>query len=409
MRTSPLPPTAAAPRRARRRPLALALIALAPLVTTAAHAADPPKISTPQEARDQRDRIKREQADIAAKLVPLEATEDDLERALAIITSHVQAQQQRVSETTADADDAQRRADSLAVEVRSLEVGITDLERQVRERAIAAYVDPGGRNSPEELILKSGDLTQAERQRVLLDQVNGADADARDRLRAERLRLADIRVEAEAAAAEASQKQAEAQDELRVLATAHEQQRKVKAEIDARIADYRVHALELAKQDGELERIIHDLTYRAQVQANGPPRQGSLVGSADPNVIRPVGPGGLIWPIAGRLTQGFGGRGGHPGIDVAAPLNTPIYAARAGRVIFAGWNNGGYGNLVLIDHGDFVTAYAHQNYVVAAVGQEVTQGQLIGYEGTTGYSTGPHLHFEVRIGGGKANPLSYLP
>ena len=100
---------------------------------------------------------------------------------------------------------------------------------------------------------------------------------------------------------------------------------------------------------------------------------------------------------------------GHPGIDVAAPLNTPIYAAKGGRVIFAGWNNGGYGNLVMIDHGDVVTAYAHQNHVASSIGQEVTQGQLIGYEGTTGYSTGPHLHFEVRIGGGKANPLNYLP
>lgn len=102
--------------------------------------------------------------------------------------------------------------------------------------------------------------------------------------------------------------------------------------------------------------------------------------------------------------------GGHPGIDVFAPHGVPIYAAMSGTVIFAGWNNGGYGNLVLVDHGgDTVTAYAHLSQVIAGVGQNVSQGQLVGLEGTTGHSTGPHLHFEVRIGGKATNPRACLP
>jgi len=406
---------APAPRRrhrAARRHLFLVSAALLGLAMPPgiADAADPVKPSTAGEARDRRDQVRREQAEIASQLKPLEATEDELEHALTLIGTHVQAQQRRVSDTSKAADDAGRLARDLADEVHGLEVGIRDLEYQVRERAIAAYVAPGGRNSNEELLLRSQDLTTAERQRALLDEVNGSDADARDRLRAQRLRLADIRGQADAAAVESAEKRAEAEDELKVLAEAHEQQRVIYAAIDERIAGYKTHAMQLLKEDADLEKIITNLTYRTQVQANGPPRNADIGVDAAGNVVRTVGPGGMIAPMAGRLTQGFGGPGGHPGIDVAAPMNTPIYAAKGGEVIFAGWNNGGYGNLVMIDHGDgIITAYAHQNRVGVSMGQEVVQGQLIGYEGTTGYSTGPHLHFEVRIGGGKANPFNYIP
>ncbi len=405
------------PRRASRRHVSLHQVAFVcvtlfglAIPPGVANAADPVKPSTAGEARDRRDQVRREQAEIASQLKPLEATEDELEQALTLISTHVQAQQRRVSDTSKAAEDAGRLARDLADEVRGLEVGIRDLEYQVRERAIAAYVAPGGRNSNEELLLRSQDLTTAERQRALLSEVNGSDADSRDRLRSQRLRLADIRVQADGAAVESAEKRAEAEDELKVLAEAHEQQRVIKAAIDQRIADYKIHAMQLLKEDADLEKIITNLTYRTQVQANGPPRNAEIGTDAAGNVVRTVGPGGMIAPMAGRLTQGFGGRGGHPGIDVAAPMNTPIYAAKGGEVIFAGWNNGGYGNLVMIDHGDgIITAYAHQNRVGVSMGQEVVQGQLIGYEGTTGYSTGPHLHFEVRIGGGKANPFNYIP
>ncbi len=118
---------------------------------------------------------------------------------------------------------------------------------------------------------------------------------------------------------------------------------------------------------------------------------------------------GLIWPVHGPVTSEFGPRWGgfHPGVDIAAPFGTPIQAARDGVVIFAGWN-GGYGNFVLIDHGGgIVTGYAHQSRLAVTRGQTVHQGDVIGYEGSTGYSTGPHVHFEVRINGTPQNPRNY--
>jgi murein DD-endopeptidase MepM/ murein hydrolase activator NlpD len=98
----------------------------------------------------------------------------------------------------------------------------------------------------------------------------------------------------------------------------------------------------------------------------------------------------------------------HEGIDIAVPFNTPVQAAAAGRVVYAGWMSG-YGNLVVLDHGDGLsTAYGHNTSVVVAVGQDVAAGQLIAYSGSTGHSTGPHVHFVVRVNGEPVDPMGYL-
>jgi murein DD-endopeptidase MepM/ murein hydrolase activator NlpD len=121
-------------------------------------------------------------------------------------------------------------------------------------------------------------------------------------------------------------------------------------------------------------------------------------------------PAGLVWPVLGPVTSPFGWRWGrmHEGIDIGAGSGTPIVAAASGTVIHAGWL-GGYGNLTVIDHGGgLATAYGHQSSLAAGNGTFVAQGQLIGYVGSTGHSTGPHLHFEVRVNGVPQDPLGYL-
>jgi murein DD-endopeptidase MepM/ murein hydrolase activator NlpD len=122
---------------------------------------------------------------------------------------------------------------------------------------------------------------------------------------------------------------------------------------------------------------------------------------------------GYIWPSKGVLTSGYGRRWGrmHRGIDIAAPIGTPIIAAAPGEVITAGWNSGGYGKLVKVRHPDgSITLYAHNNRLLVRRGQKVEQGQQIAEMGSTGYSTGPHLHFEVHPSGtGAVNPVALLP
>jgi murein DD-endopeptidase MepM/ murein hydrolase activator NlpD len=119
---------------------------------------------------------------------------------------------------------------------------------------------------------------------------------------------------------------------------------------------------------------------------------------------------GLIWPVQGPVTSPFGWRWGrmHEGIDIGVPYGTPIHAAASGTIIYCGWESG-YGNLTVIDHGgNLATAYGHQSSIAVGCGQQVTQGQVIGNVGSTGHSTGPHLHFEVRVGGAPVDPMGYL-
>ncbi len=136
---------------------------------------------------------------------------------------------------------------------------------------------------------------------------------------------------------------------------------------------------------------------------------GQEVNPSSPNTFTE----GFIWPARGVLTSGYGRRWGrmHRGIDIAGPIGTPIMAAASGEVINAGWNSGGYGNLVKIRHADgSVTLYAHNSRILVRTGQLVTQGQQISEMGSTGRSTGPHLHFEIRPNGSTAvNPIAFLP
>ena len=117
-----------------------------------------------------------------------------------------------------------------------------------------------------------------------------------------------------------------------------------------------------------------------------------------------------MWPASGRVTSEYGRRWGrlHAGIDIGAPIGTPIYAAAAGTVIFAG-RQSGYGNVIIIDHGGgFSTLYGHQSRLSVGDGASVSRGTRIGSVGNTGRSTGPHLHFETRYGGSPRNPRGCL-
>ena len=129
---------------------------------------------------------------------------------------------------------------------------------------------------------------------------------------------------------------------------------------------------------------------------------------------------GFIKPIQGRITSPFGWRthpifnskSFHSGVDIGGPNLGAIRASNSGKVIYSGWY-GGYGKVVIVEHGivngkPITTLYAHMNSTAVSNGQRVTKGQVLGYEGTTGYSTGPHCHFEVRVNGQPNNPLNYI-
>jgi murein DD-endopeptidase MepM/ murein hydrolase activator NlpD len=122
----------------------------------------------------------------------------------------------------------------------------------------------------------------------------------------------------------------------------------------------------------------------------------------------PRGDGRFTYPATGQVTQKFGRY--HPAIDLASYIGNPVKSAAAGYVAESGWSNVGYGYHIIIDHGNgYQTMYAHLSKMSVKAGQTVTQGQLIGTVGSTGNSTGPHLHFEVRLNGMAQNPFNFLP
>jgi len=150
---------------------------------------------------------------------------------------------------------------------------------------------------------------------------------------------------------------------------------------------------------------------RAAEQAAAPPAPSTATSTDASGPAASPSAAGLIWPVTGPITSPFGPRWGgfHPGIDIGVPTGTPIHAAAAGTVIWCGWETG-YGNLVVIDHHNGIaTAYAHQSRIAVGCNQDVAQGQVIGYVGCTGFCTGPHLHFEVRVNGVPVDPIGYLP
>jgi murein DD-endopeptidase MepM/ murein hydrolase activator NlpD len=111
------------------------------------------------------------------------------------------------------------------------------------------------------------------------------------------------------------------------------------------------------------------------------------------------------YPVPGILTQAFWGT--HSGVDLAAPLNTPVYATQSGVVTWAEWNTFGYGNLVIIQSGHYITYYAHNSSFNVTAGQVVSKGALIAWSGSTGHSSGPHVHYETRIDDVPVNPQTF--
>lgn len=161
-------------------------------------------------------------------------------------------------------------------------------------------------------------------------------------------------------------------------------------------------------QADELNNLVKDLQVSAKVRGESLAKlRESLI---ERNARIAATPS--IWPSQGVITSRFGWRWGgsdwHPGIDVAADSGTPIVATADGVVVASGWN-GGYGRQVIVDHGyGITTSYAHNSENAVSVGQKVKKGQIVAYMGSTGFSTGPHVHYEVKVNGTAVNPAGFM-
>jgi murein DD-endopeptidase MepM/ murein hydrolase activator NlpD len=194
-----------------------------------------------------------------------------------------------------------------------------------------------------------------------------------------------------------------------LLAAARAARAEVDAQVAARRDALRSAARERAADQARYRALVAESNRLAELIRRAARARGTGRGTGR------VGVRGMVWPTPGPVTSGFGYRVHpiygyrrlHAGIDIGAPVGQGIVAALGGTVITAG-PAGTYGNLVVVDHGDgLTTAYAHQSRVLVSTGQRVAKGQRIGLVGTTGASTGPHLHFETRVNGDPVDPMRY--
>jgi murein DD-endopeptidase MepM/ murein hydrolase activator NlpD len=329
--------------------------------------------------------IRRQRADLDAQIDLATATNEEIAATLTKLDTDLVDQQTKVNDAHHELDDADRAAKDLQVQLAHNDADVVRLKESLKTNAISRYMKPEGKVDEVE-ILRAGTLDEAEQRRAMANAVRDRSTDIVAELR-------DIKAQADVLQQRAADAQARAEksrnDEqlfLGLLEAAKAERTQVKAAWDARLESLKQLEGDLSAADAKVSELLK------QTQAN------QIAGQ----------PGKLIWPIAGQVSQEF--HSGHEGMDIFAPAGTPIYAALTGKVISAGWNDGGYGNLVIIDHGgQFSTAYAHQSRIIVKVGDVVAQGQQVGEEGTTGHSTGPHLHFETRVNGGAVNPRRYLP
>ena len=187
------------------------------------------------------------------------------------------------------------------------------------------------------------------------------------------------------------------------------QQRDIKSAIavnQSMISKYKTDRKTYERAERELAR--QSASIQSMIARN---RSRSTVKITSTGFMRPIG-GRITSPFGWRTHPIFNSRTFHSGVDIAGPNHGSIHASNSGKVIYSGWY-GGYGKVVILDHGvvngkPTTTLYAHMSSIKVGQGQFVHKGDVVGYEGTTGYSTGPHVHFEVRINGKPNNPLNYI-
>lgn len=320
--------------------------------------------------------VKRKQADVLADIAKVDSELESLE--------------ERVAETTRRLIEATRKRDLVAKELAAAQQRVDETSEEAGERIYAYYMR--GETGPLTALLESESITDMAERAYVMQLLAKQDEDLIAELEEQKKVVEAKKKEADLLVTrifELKQRQTDYQRQL----TRHMERKQ------AFLREYRAQEDQLEKELDELER--ESMAIAAQL--------AKYYGSGTKVIWR----GEFLQPVSGRITSGFGMRHHpilkrsrmHTGLDIAAPTGTPIRAAGTGRVIRASYSSG-YGNCVIVDHGGGVaTLYAHCSSLLVSVGQMVERGDIIAKVGSTGLSTGPHLHWEVRINGEPVNPL----
>jgi len=348
--------------------------------------------------RRQREEARAAEQEALEQIDILRADDAAVAETLAEIQGLVDAQTARVAgaqQALAAAESEVLYREQLA---RDAEAAVAALREEIAVRAVDSFV---GTDTTIEPWLESGDPNRTAIRLAMLDFAAGSERDLLDDLRTGQSEMEDNVRRGEEARVEADRLRVAFELALSELESRRAVQLEVQAELQLRIDDWIAIANERDMASDEFTALIREATAAATGLAVGSASLEGFVMPTSGSVGSAFGP--RVHPIFGTVRQ-------HTGVDIGAATGNAIWASKDGRVIFAGWK-GGYGNTVVMVHGDgtVTTLYAHMSVIHASVGDRVDQGEVIGEIGSTGFSTGPHLHFEVRVNGEPKDPQAFLP
>ncbi|MCX5749856.1 MAG: peptidoglycan DD-metalloendopeptidase family protein [Candidatus Saganbacteria bacterium] len=287
-----------------------------------------------------------------------------------------------------------------------LKVSLEEAKRKLDERngylknRIREIYKNGGINYLD-MLVSSDTLADFINRTYFFEKVIGRDAGIVNEITTEHTKIKTDKTELEGVTADIKKLAQYIGNKKQNIEKQAEEKKELHKELEQQRIEYEKKVAVLEETSNQIEQLIRKMIAERAIRGG----------------VSPHGTGNFIWPVRGRITSPFGYRRSpfwrmshmHTGLDIATSYGTPIQAADGGEVIFSGWWDG-YGKAVIIDHGKGIsTVYAHMSRIYIQKGQTVMKGQVVGLIGSTGYSTGPHLHFEVRKNGTPTNPIRWLP
>ncbi|MBR6400956.1 MAG: peptidoglycan DD-metalloendopeptidase family protein [Firmicutes bacterium] len=391
------------------------------MAVTAAFVVDPAGAETISELQNQRNGIRSQISDAQSRLNSTLSRKEDTQSEIRQLDSEladVQAELDRLikeyTETLARLDLTQEELEKATEQKQQQYETLKQRVRVMYENGTAGYL---------ETILSAENMSDFLQRMEYTNRIMDYDKHLLESFSQMETLISDsvTRIEQDKARLEVLQKEQEEEQEL--LNDKIAQKNELVKELDSDAETYKAQISELESQDADIQAMIKKKQAAAAAQSSrsrGASRSGGYSSYQPSNVVYASNGANFMYPVPAysgyKPNSGYGYRsspisGGsefHTGLDLKATLNTDVVAAESGTVIYAGWR-GGYGNCVIIDHGGGIsTLYAHNNVLCVTNGQSVSKGQVISKAGTTGYSTGVHLHFEVRINGAHTNPTPYI-
>ena len=387
---------------------------IAPAAGAATTSAPPRQQAIDAELRRLRNEVgemSEQQGTLLAELKVSQRTRQTLDVKVASLDAAIATAQQELSSVNAELDTALAAEQAAAAALADVRRELKAATSVLKEQAVQAFIHFGQTPSLGGLLRDIEDVNDAPRVAAYVQAV--AERQGAVVIEQKQLRHATQQFESMATAArsDVATRQQEVLTRKAALEAARAQQAAARAEVAAEAATEQQLLRAVQAKKSEYLRQIN------QLQAESNEIAAALRRRQSGGSVTPSGRGVVAWPLASPVvTSGFGyrvhpiygDRRLHAGVDFRAATGTPVYSGAGGVVVFSGWKSG-YGNTVVIDHGGrLATLYAHNSALAVASGATVTRGQRISSAGSTGNSTGPHLHFEVRVNGTPVDPMNYL-